>query len=80
MLDSIADGTITLFYGYGSNECATTLLPTPLALREELPADLPGDASRYFDKIVAASHRMGQLIEDLLNLSRVSRGGGPRGR
>jgi light-regulated signal transduction histidine kinase (bacteriophytochrome) len=45
------------------------------ALREELPAELPGDARRYFDKIIAATHRMGQLIEDLLNLSRVSRVG-----
>src|SRR5690606_28468047 len=44
------------------------------ALREELPAQLPGESGRYFDKIVAASSRMGQLIEDLLNLSRVSRG------
>lgn len=44
------------------------------ALREELPAELPGESSRYFDKIIAATNRMGQLIEDLLNLSRVSRG------
>jgi signal transduction histidine kinase len=44
------------------------------ALLEELPAELPGDARRYFDKITAATQRMGQLIEDLLNLSRVSRG------
>lgn len=43
------------------------------ALREELPAQLPGESARYFDKLVAASSRMGQLIEDLLNLSRVSR-------
>jgi light-regulated signal transduction histidine kinase (bacteriophytochrome)/HAMP domain-containing protein len=43
------------------------------ALLEELPAELPGDSRRYFDKIIAASQRMGQLIEDLLNLSRVSR-------
>ncbi|MGH8245232.1 MAG: sensor histidine kinase, partial [Gammaproteobacteria bacterium] len=44
------------------------------ALIEELPRDLPGDAKRYFDRIRAAVQRMGQLIEDLLNLSRVSRG------
>ncbi len=43
------------------------------ALREELPEELPGDSKRYFDKIIAATLRMGQLIEDLLNLSRVSR-------
>lgn len=45
------------------------------ALIEELPADLSADARRYFDKIIAATQRMGQLIEDLLNLSRVSRVG-----
>jgi signal transduction histidine kinase len=44
------------------------------ALIEELPGELSGDARRYFDKIIAATSRMGQLIEDLLNLSRVSRG------
>lgn len=44
------------------------------ALLEELPPELPGQAQRYFDKITAATLRMGQLIEDLLNLSRVSRG------
>ena len=44
------------------------------ALKEELPGDLPGESKRYFDKISAATIRMGQLIEDLLNLSRVSRG------
>lgn len=43
------------------------------ALKEELPEDLPGESNRYFDKITAATIRMGQLIEDLLNLSRVSR-------
>jgi signal transduction histidine kinase len=43
------------------------------ALREELPGDLNGDATRYFERIRAATSRMGQLIEDLLNLSRVSR-------
>ena len=44
------------------------------ALVEELPTELPGDSKRYLDKILAATSRMGQLIEDLLNLSRVSRG------
>jgi signal transduction histidine kinase len=44
------------------------------ALIEELPAELPGESKRYLDKILAATQRMGQLIEDLLNLSRVSRG------
>lgn len=44
------------------------------ALLEELPAKLPGECNRYLDKISAATIRMGQLIEDLLNLSRVSRG------
>lgn len=43
------------------------------ALIEELPQQLPGDSRRYLDKILAATTRMGQLIEDLLNLSRVSR-------
>jgi len=44
------------------------------ALIEELPPELPGESRRYLDKILAATQRMGQLIEDLLNLSRVSRG------
>ena len=44
------------------------------ALKEELPAELPGDATRYLDRVMAASRRMSQLIDDLLNLSRVSRG------
>lgn len=44
------------------------------ALADELPANLPDDAKRYLGKIFAATSRMGQLIEDLLNLSRVSRG------
>ncbi|MGP1609396.1 MAG: sensor histidine kinase, partial [Burkholderiales bacterium] len=44
------------------------------AMKEELPAELPGDASRYLEKVMAATRRMGQLIDDLLNLSRVSRG------
>lgn len=44
------------------------------ALIEDLPSDLPEEPKRYLDKILAATQRMGQLIEDLLNLSRVSRG------
>src|SRR5690606_38070657 len=44
------------------------------ALIEDLPRDLPDSSRRYLDRIIAASLRMGQLIEDLLNLSRVSRG------
>ncbi|HEY0962610.1 MAG TPA: ATP-binding protein [Pseudomonadales bacterium] len=44
------------------------------ALREELPAELPGDANRYLERVMAAARRMSQLIDDLLNLSRVSRG------
>lgn len=44
------------------------------ALSEELPADMPETAQQYFQKIRAATLRMGQLIDDLLNLSRVSRG------
>jgi len=43
------------------------------ALVEELPEDLSDDAQRYLERIRAATQRMGQLIEDLLNLSRVSR-------
>jgi light-regulated signal transduction histidine kinase (bacteriophytochrome) len=44
------------------------------ALAEELPGQLPEAAQRHFDRIRAATQRMGQLIEDLLNLSKVSRG------
>jgi signal transduction histidine kinase len=44
------------------------------ALIEELPAELPGDSQRYLDKVMAGTRRMSQLIDDLLNLSRVSRG------
>ena len=43
------------------------------ALIEELPAEMPGESQRYLDRIRAATVRMGQLIDDLLNLSRVSR-------
>jgi signal transduction histidine kinase len=44
------------------------------ALAEELPEQMSDSARRYFERIRAASQRMGQLIEDLLNLSKVSRG------
>jgi light-regulated signal transduction histidine kinase (bacteriophytochrome) len=44
------------------------------ALAEELPDRLGGQARHYFDRIRAATQRMAQLIEDLLNLSKVSRG------
>ncbi len=44
------------------------------ALEEELPEEISPDAQHYFNRIRSATHRMGQLIEDLLNLSRVSRG------
>jgi signal transduction histidine kinase len=44
------------------------------ALAEELPEQLSDGARRYFERIRAATQRMGQLIEDLLNLSKVSRG------
>lgn len=43
------------------------------ALIEELPEGLNDDARRYMERIRAGTQRMGQLIEDLLNLSRVSR-------
>ena len=44
------------------------------ALEEELSETvLSEDAQRYLGRIRAATQRMGQLIEDLLNLSRVSR-------
>jgi light-regulated signal transduction histidine kinase (bacteriophytochrome) len=43
------------------------------ALLEDFPRDVPEDAQRYLARIRAATQRMGQLIEDLLNLSRVSR-------
>lgn len=43
------------------------------ALVEELGENLPEEAARYLDKIRGSTRRMGQLIEDLLNLSRLSR-------
>ena len=44
------------------------------ALIEDLGDSLPEDSKPYLQRIRAATQRMGQLIEDLLNLSRVSRG------
>jgi light-regulated signal transduction histidine kinase (bacteriophytochrome) len=44
------------------------------ALLEDFPSDVPEEARRYLDRIRSGTLRMGQLIEDLLNLSRVSRG------
>jgi signal transduction histidine kinase len=44
------------------------------ALLEDFPTDVPEEAQRYLSRIRASTLRMGQLIEDLLNLSRVSRG------
>jgi light-regulated signal transduction histidine kinase (bacteriophytochrome) len=43
------------------------------ALIEDFPKDVPEDAQRYLSRIRSSTLRMGQLIEDLLNLSRVSR-------
>jgi light-regulated signal transduction histidine kinase (bacteriophytochrome) len=43
------------------------------ALLEDFPSDVPDAARRYLNRIRQATLRMGQLIEDLLNLSRVSR-------
>lgn len=43
------------------------------ALMDDFPQHLPEEARRYLDRIRAATSRMGQLIEDLLNLARVSR-------
>ena len=44
------------------------------ALIEDFPKEVPDEAQRYLTRIRAATQRMAQLIEDLLNLSRVSRG------
>jgi signal transduction histidine kinase len=44
------------------------------ALIEDFPREVPEEAQRYLGRIRAATQRMAQLIEDLLNLSRVSRG------
>jgi signal transduction histidine kinase len=44
------------------------------ALLDDFPQDVPPEAARYLSRIRASAQRMGQLIEDLLNLSKVSRG------
>jgi signal transduction histidine kinase len=44
------------------------------ALLEDFPDDVPEEAKRYLTRIRTSTLRMGQLIEDLLNLSRVTRG------
>jgi signal transduction histidine kinase len=44
------------------------------ALVEDFPEHLPGDAKRYLSRIRTSTQHMAQLIEDLLNLARVSRG------
>ena len=44
------------------------------ALLEDFPDEVPEEAKRYLARIRSSTLRMGQLIEDLLNLSRVSRG------
>jgi signal transduction histidine kinase len=43
------------------------------ALMEDFPADIPEEGQRYLSRIRSSTQRMGQLIEDLLSLSRVSR-------
>ena len=43
------------------------------ALLEDFPQDVPEDAKSYLARIRSSTQRMGQLIEDLLNLSKVSR-------
>ena len=43
------------------------------ALIDDFPKEVPEEAQRYLKRIRAATQRMAQLIEDLLNLSRVSR-------
>jgi signal transduction histidine kinase len=43
------------------------------ALLEDFPHDVPEDAKGYLARIRSSTQRMGQLIEDLLNLSKVSR-------
>lgn len=44
------------------------------ALIEDLPEIISEEGRRYLQRIRSSTQRMGQLIEDLLNLSRVSRG------
>lgn len=45
------------------------------ALVEDLPEDLPKQAAGYLGRIRSATQRMGHLIDDLLNLSKVTRSG-----
>jgi len=42
-------------------------------LQDEYAPSLPGEASRYLERACEASVKMGKLIDDLLELSRVSR-------
>lgn len=42
-------------------------------LKEEHAAVLSDDAHRYLDRVLQASNRMGQLVDDLLNLSKIGR-------
>jgi signal transduction histidine kinase len=44
------------------------------ALVEDFPDHVPDEARRYLSRIRAATERMSQLIEGLLNLSRLARG------
>jgi len=45
------------------------------ALMEDFSKDVPEEGRRYLGRVRSATQRMAQLIEDLLNLSRVSRAG-----
>ena len=42
-------------------------------LKEEFAAQLPPEGSRYLDRIIRAANQMGQLVDDLLTLSRIGR-------
>jgi PAS domain S-box-containing protein len=42
-------------------------------LMEEFGASLPADARHHLQRIEEGTHRMGQLVDDLLNLARVGR-------
>jgi PAS domain S-box-containing protein len=42
-------------------------------LKEEYSPNMPEDAIRYVDRVLEAATRMGQLIDDLLNLARIGR-------
>jgi signal transduction histidine kinase len=44
------------------------------ALLDDFPNNVSAEANRYLLRIQSSTQRMGQLIEDLLNLARVSRG------